>query len=60
MRKKEKVYESTEKYSVLRALRAIERSDVVLVVLDGEEGIIEQDKKSLDMLMIQGELLLSL
>ena len=30
MRKKGKVYESTEKYSVLRALRAIERSDVVL------------------------------
>ncbi|MDY0851454.1 ribosome-associated GTPase EngA [Bacillus thuringiensis] len=45
MRKKGKVYENTEKYSVLRALRAIERSDVVLVVLDGEEGIIEQDKK---------------
>ncbi|ART76881.1 ribosome biogenesis GTPase Der [Sutcliffiella horikoshii] len=45
MRKKGKVYETTEKYSVLRALRAIERSDVVLVVINGEEGIIEQDKK---------------
>lgn len=45
MRKKGKVYETTEKYSVLRALRAIERSDVVLVVIDGEEGILEQDKK---------------
>ncbi|OEH93467.1 ribosome biogenesis GTPase Der [Bacillus solimangrovi] len=45
MRKKGKVYESTEKYSVLRALRAIERSDVVLVVIDAETGIIEQDKK---------------
>ncbi|MDR4888730.1 ribosome biogenesis GTPase Der [Bacillus sp. HNG] len=45
MRKKGKVYESTEKYSVLRALKAIERSDVVLVVLNAEEGIIEQDKK---------------
>ncbi|THE15074.1 ribosome biogenesis GTPase Der [Bacillus timonensis] len=45
MRKKGKVYESTEKYSVLRALKAIERSDVVLVVINGEEGIIEQDKK---------------
>ena len=45
MRKKGKVYESTEKYSVLRALRGIERSDVVLVVLNGEEGIQEQDKK---------------
>ena len=45
MRKRGKVYESTEKYSVLRALKAIERSDVVLIVLNAEEGIIEQDKK---------------
>lgn len=45
MRKKGKVYESTEKYSVLRALRAIERSDVVCVVINGEEGIREQDKR---------------
>lgn len=45
MRKRGKVYETTEKYSVMRALKAIERSDVVLVVLDGESGIIEQDKR---------------
>lgn len=45
MRKKGKIYESTEKYSVLRALKAIDRSDVVLVVLNAEEGILEQDKK---------------
>ncbi|MEK3886020.1 ribosome biogenesis GTPase Der [Bacillus sp. FSL K6-3431] len=45
IRKKGKVYEGTEKYSVLRALKAIERSDVVLVVINGEEGIREQDKK---------------
>ena len=45
IRKKGKVYEKTEKYAVLRALKAIERSDVVLVVLNGEEGIIEQDKR---------------
>jgi len=45
IRKKGKVYESTEKYSVMRALRAIERSDVVLIVINAEEGIIEQDKK---------------
>lgn len=45
MRKRGKVYESTEKYSVLRALRAIERSDVVLCILNAEEGIREQDKK---------------
>src|SRR5690554_120041 len=45
MRKRGKVYETTEKYSVLRALKAIERSDVVLVVLDADTGIIEQDKR---------------
>ncbi|MUO33003.1 ribosome biogenesis GTPase Der [Enterococcus gallinarum] len=45
MRKKGKVYESTEKYSVMRAMRAIERSDVVLMVLNAEEGILEQDKR---------------
>ncbi|PYZ99184.1 ribosome biogenesis GTPase Der [Alteribacter lacisalsi] len=45
MRKKGKVYESTEKYSVIRAMRAIERSDVVLMVINGEEGMIEQDKR---------------
>lgn len=45
MRKRGKVYEATEKYSVLRASRAIERSDLVLVVLNGEEGIREQDKR---------------
>ncbi|MYL32735.1 ribosome biogenesis GTPase Der [Pontibacillus yanchengensis] len=45
MRKRGKVYETLEKYSVMRALKAIERSDVVLVVLDAETGIIEQDKK---------------
>jgi GTP-binding protein len=44
MRKRGKVYENTEKYSVMRALKAIERADVVLVVINGEEGIIEQDK----------------
>ena len=44
MRKKER-FMKQPKYSVLRALRAIERSDVVLVVLNAEEGIQEQDKK---------------
>ena len=44
IRKRGKVYESVEKYSVLRAMSAIERSDVVLFVLDGESGIREQDK----------------
>ncbi|SDL66122.1 GTP-binding protein [Sediminibacillus halophilus] len=45
MRKRGKIYETTEKYSILRALKAIERSDVVLTLIDAETGIIEQDKK---------------
>jgi len=44
IKKRGKVYESTDKYSVLRALSAIERSDIALLVIDGEEGILEQDK----------------
>ncbi|WP_017814382.1 MULTISPECIES: ribosome biogenesis GTPase Der [Paenibacillus] len=44
MRKRGKVYENTEKYSVMRAMKAIERADVVLLVINGEEGIIDQDK----------------
>lgn len=44
IRKRGKVYENIEKYSVLRAMSAIERSDVVLVVIDGELGIRDQDK----------------
>ena len=44
IRKRGKIYESIEKYSVLRAMRAIERCDVVLFVMDGEAGIREQDK----------------
>lgn len=44
IRKRGKVYENTEKYSVMRAMSAIERSDVVCFVLDGSEGIRDQDK----------------
>lgn len=45
IRKRGKVWENTEKYSVMRALSAIERSDIVCMVLDAETGIIEQDKR---------------
>ncbi|MCF3941652.1 ribosome biogenesis GTPase Der [Oceanobacillus alkalisoli] len=45
MRKRGKVYETTEKYSVLRTLKAIERADVALVLIDAETGIMEQDKR---------------
>ena len=44
MRKKGKVYESIEKYSLLRSMKAIDRSDVCAVVIDASEGIIEHDK----------------
>ena len=44
IRKRGRVYESVEKYSVLRAMSAIERCDVALFLIDGEEGIREQDK----------------
>lgn len=45
MRKRGKIYESTEKYSILRALKAIDRSDVALILIDASTGIIEQDKR---------------
>ena len=44
MRKKGKVYENIEKYSLIRSLKSIERSDVCVVVINAEEGIIEHDK----------------
>ena len=44
LRKRGKVYESVEKYSLLRSMKAIDRSDVCLLVLDASEGIVEQDK----------------
>ena len=44
MRKRGKVYEAVEKYSLLRSLKAIDRSDVCLIVINAEEGIIEHDK----------------
>lgn len=44
MRKKGKVYETVEKYSLLRSMKAIDRSDVCLLVIDAESGIIEHDK----------------
>lgn len=44
MRKKGKVYEAVERYSLLRSLKAIDRSDVCVIVINAEEGIIEHDK----------------
>lgn len=44
IKKRGRIYENVEKYAVLRAMRAIDNCDVVLFVLDGSSGIIEQDK----------------
>lgn len=43
LKKRGKVYESVDKYSVIRSIDAIGRSDVVVLVLDAETGIIDQD-----------------
>ncbi|MBQ2140131.1 MAG: ribosome biogenesis GTPase Der [Acidaminococcaceae bacterium] len=45
MRRKGKIEELIEKYSIVRSLRAVDRSDVVLMVIDAVEGVTEQDKK---------------
>ena len=44
MRKKGRIYENIEKYSFLRSMKAIDRSDVCLLIINAEEGIIEHDK----------------
>lgn len=44
LKKRGKIYESVDKYSMLRALAAVDRSEIVLLVIDANEGIIEQDK----------------
>lgn len=44
IRKSGKIYENIEKYSVIRAMKAIERSNVCVVVINAEEGVIEHDK----------------
>lgn len=44
MRKKGKIYETVDRYSLLRSMKAIDRSDVCVLVINAEEGIIEHDK----------------
>ena len=45
IRKKSKIYETVEKYSVIRSMAAVDRADVVMIVIDAAEGITEQDTK---------------
>ncbi|MFA6754923.1 MAG: ribosome biogenesis GTPase Der [Bacilli bacterium] len=44
LKKRGKIYESIDKYAALRALRAIDKSDICILVIDAQAGIIEQDK----------------
>ena len=55
MRKKGKVFETIEKYSLLRSLKAIDRSDICLLVINAEEGIIEHDKHIASYALEQGK-----
>ena len=45
IRRKNKIYEDIERYSVIRAIAAIERSDVCVIMIDATEGFTEQDSK---------------
>ena len=45
IRKKSRIKEATERYSVIRTLKSVERADVVVTMLDATEGVIEQDQR---------------
>ena len=55
MRKRGKVYENIEKYSLLRSLKAIDRSDICILVIDSTTGIIEYDKHIVGMALEKGK-----
>ena len=55
LRRKSRVEDQIEKYSVLRAQMAIERSDVCVIMIDGVEGFTEQDSKVAGLAMEQGK-----
>ncbi|MBD8923583.1 ribosome biogenesis GTPase Der [bacterium] len=55
MRKKGKIYENVEKYSLIRSLKAIDRSDVCVLVIDAKTGIIEHDKHILSYALEAGK-----
>ena len=55
LRKKGKSYEAIDKYAAIRALAAVDRSDVVLLVLDGNRGILEQDRSGVSYAVEEGK-----
>lgn len=55
IRRKARIKESTEKYSVIRSLKSIERADVALMMLDATAGVTEQDKRIAGYIHEQGK-----
>ena len=55
IRRKSKINEAVERYSVIRAFAAIERADICLLVIDAQEGISEQDSKIAGFIHEQGK-----
>ncbi len=55
LRRKGKVEARVEKYSIARSLKAIDRSDVALIMLDATEGVLEQDKRIAGYALRQGK-----
>ncbi len=55
LRKKGKIFESVEKYSLLRSLKAIDRSDVCMIILDAITGIVEHDKHIVSYILEAGK-----
>ena len=55
IRKHGKIYENVEKYSLLRSLRAMDRSDICVLVIDASVGIIEHDKHIIGMALEKGK-----
>ncbi|MBF0321250.1 MAG: ribosome biogenesis GTPase Der [Nitrospirae bacterium] len=55
IRKKPNVVEDLERFSVVRAIRSIERADVVVFLIDATEGIVEQDKKIVSLIDRSGK-----
>ena len=58
LRKKGKIWESVERYSVIRSLRAVDEADVVLHIIDLTEGVTEQDTKIIGYAHDQGKALI--
>ncbi len=58
MRKKGRIYDNVEKYSLLRSMQAIDRSDICLLVISAEEGIIEHDKHIAGYVLEKGKALI--